>query len=117
MAGNQTGHSITAYMIAFDDEHQELIFPVDSKDLRAGDLLLLKTGEAVPADCKILSGEIRVRGSADGGTTDPIVGEPDKGTPAGGDLTYAHPLVVPRGSLITSGTAKAYVIVKDSDAN
>lgn len=45
-----------ANMIAFDDKFQELIFPVESKHLKSGDLILIKSGEQVPADCKILSG-------------------------------------------------------------
>ena len=46
-----------ATMIAFDDAYQEQLFVVDSKDLKVGDLILIKTGEQVPADCKILWGE------------------------------------------------------------
>ena len=45
-----------ATMIAFDDKYQEQTFEVDSKDLKVGDLILIKTGEKVPADCKILWG-------------------------------------------------------------
>ncbi len=45
-----------ATMIAFDDQYQEQTFEVDSKDLKVGDLVLIKTGEKVPADCKILWG-------------------------------------------------------------
>jgi Cu+-exporting ATPase len=46
-----------ANMIAFDDQHQEILFPVESAQLRSGDLILIRTGEQVPADCKILWGE------------------------------------------------------------
>jgi Cu+-exporting ATPase len=45
-----------ANMIAFDDKYQEQIFPVESGHLKSGDLILIKSGEQVPADCKILSG-------------------------------------------------------------
>ena len=48
---------VTANMIAFDDQHQEIIFPVDSLQLRSGDLVLIRNGEQVPADAKILWGE------------------------------------------------------------
>lgn len=48
---------VTANMIAFDDRYQEIIFPVDSMQLKSGDLLLIRSGEQVPADAKILSGE------------------------------------------------------------
>lgn len=78
--------NITAFMIAFNDQYQELIFPVDSQDLRAGDLVLLKPGEVVPADCKLLSGEIQV-----------------------GETVRNPPQVVEKGGVIQSGTAKAYV--------
>ncbi len=42
-------------MIAYDDEHNEHIFPVENTHLKVGDLLLIKTGEQVPMDCKILA--------------------------------------------------------------
>jgi Cu+-exporting ATPase len=51
---------VTANMIAFDDQHQEIIFPVDSLQLRSGDLVLIRNGEQVPADAKILWGEGQV---------------------------------------------------------
>jgi Cu+-exporting ATPase len=51
---------VTANMIAFDDQHQEIVFPVDSLQLRSGDLLLIRSGEQVPADAKILWGEGQV---------------------------------------------------------
>ena len=54
---------VMANMIAFDDEHNEHIFPVESAQLRSGDLLLIKTGEHIPADCKILWGDCSVNES------------------------------------------------------
>lgn len=51
---------VMANMIAFDDEHKEQIFPVENSQLRVGDLILIKTGEHVPTDCKILWGECSV---------------------------------------------------------
>lgn len=48
---------VMANMIAFDDQHQEVVFPVENTQLRVGDLVLVKTGEQVPADCKILWGD------------------------------------------------------------
>lgn len=48
---------VMANMVAFDDNHEEQIFPVENTVLQNGDLVLIKTGEQVPADCKILSGE------------------------------------------------------------
>jgi P-type Cu+ transporter len=47
---------VMANMIAFDDEHKEQIFPIENTFLKSGDLILIKNGEQVPADCKILWG-------------------------------------------------------------
>jgi Cu+-exporting ATPase len=51
---------VMANMIAFDDEHKEQIFPLENIFLKTGDLILVKTGEQVPADCKILWGDCMV---------------------------------------------------------
>ena len=51
---------VMANMIAFDDEHKEQIFPVENIFLKTGDLVLIKNGEQVPADCKILWGDCMV---------------------------------------------------------
>lgn len=59
-------------MIAFDDEHKEQIFPVESSQLRVGDLVLIRTGEHVPADCKILWGECSVNESVLTGESLPV---------------------------------------------
>lgn len=48
---------VMANMIAFDDKYQEQVFVVESAHLKSGDLILIKNGEQVPADAKILSGE------------------------------------------------------------
>lgn len=48
---------VMANMIAYDDQHQELVFPVENTQLRSGDLILIRSGEQVPADAKILWGE------------------------------------------------------------
>lgn len=48
---------VMANMIAFDSEHKEQVFQVENSALRTGDLVLIKAGEQVPADCKILWGE------------------------------------------------------------
>jgi len=49
---------LMANMIAFDDEHKEQIFQVENTQLRVGDLILIKSGEQVSIDCKILWGEV-----------------------------------------------------------
>ncbi len=51
---------VMANMIAFDDEHKEQIFPIENIYLKNGDLVLIKNGEQVPADCKILWGDCMV---------------------------------------------------------
>ncbi len=51
---------VIANMVAFDDAHQEQIFPIENIYLKSGDLILIKNGELVPADCKILWGDCMV---------------------------------------------------------
>jgi Cu+-exporting ATPase len=63
---------VMANMIAFDDEHKENIFPVESTQLRVGDLILIKSGEQVPTDCKILSGDAHVNEALLTGESTPI---------------------------------------------
>ncbi|MDR3716899.1 MAG: cation-translocating P-type ATPase [Puia sp.] len=93
---------VMANMIAFDGEHQELIFPVGNTSLRSGDLILIRSGEQVPADCKILWGEGSVDESILSGESLPI----DKG-PKDGLLG---------GSLLVSGTVKAQVTAGAKDS-
>jgi Cu+-exporting ATPase len=63
---------IMANMIAFDGDHQELIFPIENTQLKTGDLILIKTGEQVPIDCKILWGDCAVDESIITGESLPI---------------------------------------------
>jgi len=84
-----------ANMIAFDDQHQEVLFPVESTQLRSGDLILIRSGEPVPADCKILWGEAGVDESILTGESLPV-NKAVKATLIG-------------GSLLVSGTVKAQV--------
>jgi Cu+-exporting ATPase len=93
---------LKANMIAFDDQHQEIVFPVDSRQLRSGDLILIKTGEQVPADAKILWGEAQVDEAIITGESLPLSKQPK-------DLVIG-------GSLLLEGTLKAQVIhaAKDS---
>ena len=51
---------VMANMIAFDDQHQEQVFQIENTQLKTGDLVLIRTGEQVPADCKVLWGEANV---------------------------------------------------------
>jgi len=92
---------VTANMIAFDDQHQEQVFAVDSDALRSGDLLLIKTGEQVPADCKILWGDAQVSEAILTGESEPIF------------KTAKDKLV--GGSIIIEGTVKAQVTAAGKD--
>ncbi|RYG28077.1 MAG: cation-translocating P-type ATPase, partial [Chitinophagaceae bacterium] len=51
---------VMANMIAFDDKHEEQIFPIENIHLKTGDLILIRNGEPVPIDCKILWGDCTV---------------------------------------------------------
>ncbi|MBS1606786.1 MAG: cadmium-translocating P-type ATPase [Bacteroidetes bacterium] len=86
---------LTATMIAFDDEHQEVLFPVESTQLRSGDLILVRAGEEVPADARILWGEAGVDESILTGESLPVEKK-------GKDSIIG-------GSVLVSGTVKAQV--------
>jgi Cu+-exporting ATPase len=92
---------VMATMIAFDDAHQEQYFPVENTQLRIGDLILIKAGDQVPIDCKILWGDIHVNESIITGETLPV-----------------HRLAKDKligGSLVTDGTVKAQVTATGDD--
>jgi len=63
---------VMANMIAFDEHHKEIVFPVESSQLRSGDLVLVRTGEQVPADCKVLWGEADVNEALLTGESTPV---------------------------------------------
>ncbi len=63
---------VMANMIAFDDQHKELIFPIENTQLKTGDLVLIRNGEQVPVDCKILWGECMVNESIISGESIPV---------------------------------------------
>jgi P-type Cu+ transporter len=86
---------VMANMIAFDDKHQEQIFPVESTKLKVGDLVLIKNGEYVPMDSKILWGEANVNEAIITGESIPVVKKMN-------DKLIG-------GSIIENGTVKAYV--------
>ena len=92
---------VMANMIAFDDEHKENIFPVEATQLRVGDLILIKTGEQVPTDCKILWGDAHVNEALLTGESKPI-SKQKKDALTG-------------GSLLTEGTVKAQVTATGKD--
>ncbi len=76
---------VMANMIAFDENHQEVILPVDNEQLRSGDLILIRSGEQVPADCKILTGTASVNESIITGESLPLQKNP-KDTLIGGSI-------------------------------
>jgi Cu+-exporting ATPase len=92
---------VMANMIAYDNQHQEQIFPVESEQLRTGDLILIKTGEQVPADCKVLWGEANVNEAIITGESVPVY------------KTKKDKLI--GGSSLENGTIKAYVTATGND--
>ncbi len=93
---------VMANMIAFDDEHRELIFPVENTVLQPGDLILIKSGEQVPADCKILWGEATVNEAIITGESLP--------------LTKKQKDILIGGSILVEGTIKAQVTASAKDS-
>ncbi|HMU11421.1 MAG TPA: cation-translocating P-type ATPase [Ferruginibacter sp.] len=92
---------VMANMIAFDDEHKELIFPIENTKLHVGDLVLIKQGEQVPVDCKILWGDVHVNESLLTGESKPL------------HKIKKDALI--GGSLVTDGTVKAQVTAVGKD--
>ncbi len=92
---------VMANMIAFDDEHKEHIFPVENTALRVGDLLLIKSGEQVPIDCKILWGDVHVNEAIITGESMPV-------------HKKAKDILI-GGSIITDGTVKTQVTAVGND--
>ncbi len=92
---------VMANMIAFDDKYQEQIFPVENTQLRVGDLILIRTGEQVPADCKILWGDTHVNEAIITGESIPV-----------------HKKIKDQligGSMLENGTVKAQVTATGND--
>ena len=92
---------VMANMIAFDDQHKEQIFQLENTLLRVGDLVLIKSGEQVPIDCKILWGDLHVNEAIITGESVPV-----------------HKKAKDRligGSLVTDGTVKAQVTAVGKD--
>ncbi len=92
---------VMANMITYDDQHQEHIFPVESSTLRVGDLLLIKSGEQVPMDSKILWGEVSVNEAIITGESLPV------------EKKMNDKLI--GGSIIGNGTVKVYVTAVGED--
>jgi Cu+-exporting ATPase len=92
---------VMANMIAYDDQHNEHIFPVESTSLKVGDLILIKSGENVPMDCKILWGEASVNEAIITGESAPV------------EKKMNDKLI--GGSMLAEGTIKAYVTAVGED--
>jgi Cu+-exporting ATPase len=93
---------VMANMIAFDDQQQEQIFQIENSALRVGDLILIKSGEQVPSDSRILWGDATVNESIITGESLPIT-KKEKDTLIG-------------GSLVIDGTVKAQVTAAAKDS-
>jgi Cu+-exporting ATPase len=92
---------VMANMIAYDDQHNENIFPVENTHLKVGDLILVKSGEQVPMDCKVLSGDAEVNEAIISGESAPVYKKQ-------GDILIG-------GSVIANGTVKCYVTATGKD--
>jgi Cu+-exporting ATPase len=92
---------VMANMIAFDDQHQEQIFQVENTQLKVGDLILIKTGEQVPIDCKILWGDVHVNEAIITGESTPV-------------HKFQKDKLI-GGSIVENGTIKAQVTATGDD--
>ena len=92
---------VMANMIAYDDEHQEHVFAVENTVLKVGDILLIKSGETIPMDCKILWGEASINEAIISGESAPV------------EKKMNDKLI--GGSLVENGTIKAYVSAVGED--
>jgi P-type Cu+ transporter len=92
---------VMANMIAYDDQHHEHIFPVENGQLKVGDLILIKSGEQVPMDCKILWGEAHVNEAIVTGESLPV-------------HKYPKDKLI-GGSIVQDGTLKAQVTAVGND--
>ncbi len=90
-----------ANMIAYDDQHQEHVFPVESKNLKVGDLVLINSGEPVPMDCKILWGEASINEAIITGESVPVEKKVNN--------------ILIGGSTVEKGSIKAYITAVGED--
>jgi Cu+-exporting ATPase len=92
---------VMANMIAFGEHHQEVIFPIENTQLKVGDLILIRSGEKVPIDAKILWGDAHVNESLLTGESIPV-----------------HKIAKDKiigGSILESGSVKAQVTATGYD--
>jgi len=101
LKGLVKSQKVMANMIAFDEEHQEVILPIENTGLKVGDLVLIRTGEQVPADCKILWGDVLVNEALLTGESIPL------------QKKKKDQLI--GGSIVEEGSVKAQVIAVGSN--
>ena len=92
---------VMANMIAFDDKYEEQIFPIENTQLKVGDLVLIRSGEQVPIDGKIIWGEAEVDESIITGESVPV------------HRVKKDDLI--GGSVVVSGTVRAQVTAVGKD--
>jgi P-type Cu+ transporter len=92
---------VMANMITYDNQYNEHIFPIENTQLRVGDLLLIKNGEQVPTDCKILWGDAHVNEAIITGESVPV-------------HKYAKDKLI-GGSMVHDGSVKAQVTAVGDD--
>ena len=92
---------LVANMIAFDENHQEVILPIDNTQLKIGDLILIRSGEQVPIDCKILWGDAYINEALLTGESIPV--------------HKKNKDVLIGGSIVESGQIKAQVTATGDD--
>jgi Cu+-exporting ATPase len=90
-----------ANKIVYDENRQEHISHVESAALKVGNLVLIKSGEPVPMDCKIIWGEVNVNESLLTGESSPV------------EKNINDKLI--GGSIVESGNAKARITAIGED--
>jgi len=93
--------TIMANMLTYSADGSEMTFQVPSEDLKVGDLVLIKSGELVPMDAKILSGEADIDESILTGESLPV-------HKSKGDILIGN-------SQVVSGNVKAYINATGKD--
>ncbi len=91
----------TANKIVYDERQQEGIAVVESTTLKVGNLVLIKTGEYIPMDCKIVWGELSVNEALLTGESTPV------------EKKVNDKLI--GGSIAENGTAKARITAVGED--